>query len=304
MEGLQEIKKNINSTVNLKAIVNTMKAHASSNINQFQNAARASMEYRNVLDMSLFVVLSQEEELLPLDEVEKGTRLHIVFGSDHGLAGRFNERITSFALERISKSEDEKVIIVGQQVFQRLQEDLNIYKTFMQPQSTDNISSMVNSLLLQIDELRDETPIEKIILYYNKPYDNATFVEETELLFPIDLFELAKKKVEWDSRSVPTYFAEKEVIISDLIKQYLFITLYRTFCYSLASENASRLASMQSAEKNIDSRLEELNFLFRRERQNSITEELNDIVSGFKAIRNAKKEEEEDYDDEVLEESE
>ena len=295
MEGLQEIKKNINSTVNLKAIVNTMKAHASSNINQFQNAAKASMEYRNVLDMSLFVVLSEEEELQPLEEVGKGTRLHIVFGSDHGLAGRFNERITAFALDNISKSEDDKVIIIGQQVFQRLEYDLNIYKTFMQPQSTDNISSMVNELLLEIDKLRDETPIEKIDLYYNKPYENATFAEETELLFPIDLFELAKKKVQWDSKSIPTYFADRQIIISDLIKQYLFITLYRAFCFSLASENASRLASMQSAEKNIDTRLDELNFLFRRERQNSITEELNDIVSGFKAIRNAKKEEDDDY---------
>ena len=301
MEGLQEIKKNINSTVNLKAIVNTMKAHASSNINQFQNAAKASMEYRNVLDMSLFVVLSEEDELLPLDEVVRGTRLHIVFGSDHGLAGRFNERITSFALKRISKSEIEKVIIIGQQVFQRIKDDLNVYKTFMQPQSTDNISSMVNGLLVQIDELRDETPIEKIILYYNKPFDNATFVEETELLFPIDLFELAREKVKWGSRSIPTYFADREVIISDLIKQYLFITLYRAFCFSLASENASRLASMQSAEKNIDTRLEELNFLFRRERQNNITEELNDIVSGFKAIRNAKKEEEDEDDNKELE---
>ena len=58
---------------------------------------------------------------------------------------------------------------------------------------------------------------------------------------------------------------------------------------------------MQSAEKNIDTRLDELNFLFRRERQNSITEELNDIVSGFKAIRNAKKEEDDDYYKELKE---
>jgi F-type H+-transporting ATPase subunit gamma len=86
-------------------------------------------------------------------------------------------------------------------------------------------------------------------------------------------------------------FCGKKEIISDLIKQYFFITLYRAFCFSLASENASRLASMQSAEKNIDSRLEALNFLFRRERQNGITEELNDIISGFKAIRNSKEEE-------------
>lgn len=299
MEGLQEIKKNINSTENLKAIVNTMKAHASSNINQFQNAARASMEYRNVLDMSLFVVLSEDEEISPLDEVKKGARLHIVFGSDHGLAGRFNERITTFALENISKSEEDIVIIIGQQVFQRLKDDLNIYRTFMQPQSTDNISSKVNGLLVQIDEIKEEYPIEKINLYYNKPYENATFAEETELLFPIDLFELANKKSEWKSRSVPTYFAEKEILISDLVKQYFFITLFRAFCFSLASENASRLASMQSAEKNIDTRLEELNFLFRRERQNSITEELNDIVSGFKAIRNAKSEEEKEEEEEA-----
>ena len=289
MEGLQVIKKNINSTENLKSIVSTMKAHASSNINQFQNAARASMEYRNVLDMSLFVVLSEEEEILPLDEVKNGSKLHIVFGSDHGLAGRFNERITTFALDKIPNDENEKVIVIGQQTYQRLKDDLDIYRTFMQPQSTDNISSMVNGLLLQIDEIRDEMPIEKIILYYNKPDVNSAFTEKTELLFPIDLFELSKKKERWNSRSIPTYFADREVIISDLIKQYLFITLYRAFCFSLASENASRLASMQSAEKNIDTRLEELNFLFRRERQNSITEELNDIVSGFKAIRNAKK---------------
>ncbi len=285
MQGLQAIKKSIDSAENLRSIVSTMKAHASSNINQFQNAAKASMEYRRVLDMSLYVVLSEEEDIMPLEEVKEGSVLHIAFGSDHGLAGRFNERITSFALRKIPKSKDDKVMIIGQQLNQRLKNDFDIYKTFMQPQTTELISSMVNRLLVQIDELRDETSVEKIILYYNRPADNSAFSEEIELLFPIDLRELAKNKVKWESRSIPTYFMDKQEIISDLIKQYFFITLYRAFCFSLASENASRLASMQSAEKNIDTRLEELNFSFRRERQNSITEELNDIVSGFKAIR-------------------
>lgn len=288
MQGLQAIKKSINSAENLRSIVSTMKAHASANINQFQNAAKSSMEYRSVLDMSLYVVLSGEDEIDPPDEVTKGNTLHIVFGSDHGLAGRFNERIVSFALENISQESGDKVLVIGQQVFQRLQYDLKVHKSFMQPQSADNISSMVNKMLVEIDQLREELPIEKVILYYNRPLDNATFEEETELLFPIDLVELSKNKVEWDSKGLPTYFAEKQEIISDLIKQYFFITLYRAFCFSLASENASRLASMQSAEKNIDTQLEELNYLFRRERQNNITEELNDIVSGFKSIRKKK----------------
>ncbi len=287
MDSLQDIKKSIESAENLKTIVSTMKAHASSNIHQFQNAAHASMVYREVLDMSLFVVLS-EDEVLPLETIEKGHMLHIVFGSDLGLAGRFNERISAFALEKVTQKKGDIVVVIGQQIFQRLREEFQIYKTFMQPQTTDNLSTMVNRILVQIDDIRSETAIEKIMLYYNKPDEGSLFKEETELLFPIDLYTLAKNKKKWDSRRIPTYFMEKREIISDLIKQYFFITIYRAFCFSLASENASRLASMQSAEKNIDTRLEELNFLFRRERQNGITEELNDVISGFKAIRKSR----------------
>jgi F-type H+-transporting ATPase subunit gamma len=68
------------------------------------------------------------------------------------------------------------------------------------------------------------------------------------------------------------------------IRQYLFASLYRAFAESLASENASRLASMKGAERNIEERLSELSSLFRRQRQISITGELLDIVSGFKAL--------------------
>lgn len=288
MQGLQGIKNSIDSAGNLQSIVGTMKAHASSNINQFQNAARASLEYRRVLDMSLYVVLSQEDDIPTLDVVDKGNVLHVVFGSDHGLAGRFNERISNFALEEIPNNEDNKIIVVGQQIFQRLYNDFDIYKTFMQPQTTDSISTMVNRLLLEMDELRDNMVIEEIKLYYNRPQDDATFVEESEILFPINLSELAYDNIKWESNRVPTYFEERDKIISDLIRQYFFITLYRAFCFSLASENTSRLTSMQSAEKNIEERLEELNYEYRRERQNSITSELNDVISGFKAIRGSK----------------
>ncbi len=288
MQNLQGLKESINSAENLQSIVSTMKAHASSNINQFQNAAKASMQYRQVLDMSLFIVLSQEEEILPLTDTREGNTLYIIFGSDHGLAGTFNERISNFALSEIPKGKDQKVIIVGQQIYQRLKDSFDIYAFFMQPQTTDNISSMVNKLLVTINELRDEMPVEKILLYYNRPDDNSTFVEDIELLFPIDLSQLVRKDIKWDSKSLPSYFVEKETIVSDLIRQYFFITLYRTFCFSLASENASRLASMRSADKNIEERLEELNFNYRRERQNSITEEINDVISGFKAIRGKK----------------
>jgi F-type H+-transporting ATPase subunit gamma len=75
-----------------------------------------------------------------------------------------------------------------------------------------------------------------------------------------------------------------DAFFSALIRQYLFVSLFRAFAESLASENASRLASMQGAEKNIQDRLRDLSSRYHQQRQMSITEELLDIVSGFEAI--------------------
>jgi F-type H+-transporting ATPase subunit gamma len=69
-----------------------------------------------------------------------------------------------------------------------------------------------------------------------------------------------------------------------LIREYLFISLFRACAESLASENASRLAAMQRADKNIDELLEDLNGTFHRLRQSGIDEELFDVISGFEAL--------------------
>jgi F-type H+-transporting ATPase subunit gamma len=69
-----------------------------------------------------------------------------------------------------------------------------------------------------------------------------------------------------------------------LIREYLFISLFRACAESLASENASRLAAMQRADKNIDELLDDLNRTFHLLRQSSIDEELFDVISGFEAL--------------------
>ncbi|MEN1760862.1 FoF1 ATP synthase subunit gamma [Anoxynatronum sibiricum] len=291
MENLQSIKRSINSAESLQSIVSTMKAHASSVITQFQNAAAASMAYRRVLDRALYVVITTGEETKPPQQKVKGSDIHVIFGSDHGLAGRFNERIVAFAQEKITPGEEDVVLVVGQQVLNRLEEGFKVDTVLPVPQTEEGITSMVQRLLLAIDEIRESKTVGRILLHYNKPQEVASFVEETERLFPIDLEELIKNDVEWESNSLPTYFVSKKNLFSHLIHQYFFISLYRAFCYSLASENASRLASMQSAEKNIDERLVDLNAKYRRQRQNQITEEVNDVISGFKAIKKSKEQE-------------
>jgi F-type H+-transporting ATPase subunit gamma len=69
-----------------------------------------------------------------------------------------------------------------------------------------------------------------------------------------------------------------------LIREYLFVSLFRVCAESLASKNARRLAAMQRADKTIDELLEELNRTFHRFCQSGIDEELFYVISSFEAL--------------------
>ncbi len=74
-------------------------------------------------------------------------------------------------------------------------------------------------------------------------------------------------------------------LYSRLLRQHLFVSLFRACAHSLAGENASRIASMQAAERSIAERLEEFREEWRRTRQTLITEELLDVITGFEMLR-------------------
>lgn len=78
---------------------------------------------------------------------------------------------------------------------------------------------------------------------------------------------------------------ERRELLSALLHQYFAVTLFRACAESLASEHGSRLSAMQSAEKNLEERLEEVTSEYQRIRQDAITGELLDVVSGFEALK-------------------
>jgi len=93
--------------------------------------------------------------------------------------------------------------------------------------------------------------------------------------------------ISWPTKNLPEVRENGEQTLLAFVREYLFVTLFRACAESLASENASRLAAMQRADKNINELLENLNRTFHRLRQSSIDEELFDLVSGFEALTNS-----------------
>ena len=92
----------------------------------------------------------------------------------------------------------------------------------------------------------------------------------------------------WPTKTLPEIMGGGAATLRALIRGYLFVSLFRASAESLASENASRLAAMQRADKNIDELLKTLNGTFHRVRQSGIDEELFDVISGFEALSKEK----------------
>jgi F-type H+-transporting ATPase subunit gamma len=287
METLESLRRRIGSAQDLYGIIRTMKALAAASIRQFEQAVEAVDIYTHTVDTGLRIVLrDQSSQMENILRKQNGGTLAVIFGTDQGMCGQFNENIVSYALKDLANAEAKKMVI-GQRAGSRLEEAGESFDSlFPVPSSVDGINPAVRSLLLEINILRERDAVDKVILYYNHPISGSAYKSVRKQLVPVDmsLFRAPVRET-GKSRSLPMYTMDQERLLSRLVSQYLFAQLYRAYAESLASENASRLMTMQAAEKNIEERLDELNAVFHGQRQDSITSELLDIVSGVEALR-------------------
>lgn len=124
-------------------------------------------------------------------------------------------------------------------------------------------------------------------LFHNSPTADAIYAPVQQRLLPLDeIWRRRLAALPWPTKNLPEVVGGSgdATTLRALIREYLFVSIFRACAESLTSENASRLAAMQRADKNIDELLEVLNGNFHRLRQTSIDEELFDVISGFEAL--------------------
>jgi len=292
MQTTESLKRRMKSAGDLLSVVKTMKALAAVSIRQYQKAVDSLRDYNRTVEMGLQIVLKERMGAMLERKTATMKRMGvIVFGSDQGLCGQLNEQISVFMLDYAKsagiKKENRKVLSVGARVADYVEDaGQTVDELLPTPSSTAGITPLVQEIIMIIDEWHFRQNVDHFFLFYNKYESGATYHPHRVQLLPVNrewLKEIAKKK--WDSKSLPIFRMDGDQIFSSLIREYLFVSLYRAFAESLASENASRLASMQNAEKNIEEQLQDLHVQFHRTRQMTITEELLDIVAGFEAMQ-------------------
>ncbi|MHC5894990.1 F0F1 ATP synthase subunit gamma [Nostoc sp.] len=303
MSSIELLQRQIHTAQELQAVVKMMKVLAALNIHQYEQAVTSLAEYNHTIEMGLHVVLKAahtqqlngDSDPRSLSTSDVGRCGVIIFGSEQGMCGQFNEQISRYAIAELEKlnisPEQLAIFAVGSRIISHLETaGYAIEQTFTMPGSLTEITSMVQEILLHIAEWRDSKQIVRIFLFYNHLHSN-TLCEPYKLqLLPLDRAWLqhienetwrAVSAVEPRSRTLPTFTMPSDTLVASLLRQYFFILLYRAFGESLAGENASRLASMQVAEKNIAERLTEFTGQFQQKRQTAITDELLEITSAF-----------------------
>lgn len=296
MKSLEQLHKQLGSLDELRTIVRTMKALSAASIRQYEQAVGALAGYYKTVEQGLQIGLRDMEYPAVAEssaDVRSKRFASIVFGSDHGLCGRFNEEISRYALEEIRRrpaTQDSHLLLaVGIRVAGILEQESEVVEDiFLVPGAANQITATVQQLLLKIDEWQEQCGVDTVMLYFNRHSASQVYKPTSQKLLPLDVnhFQQLREK-KWPSRSLPTFSMDRGDLLSHLLRQYLFVSLFRACAESQASEHASRLAAMQFAERNLEDRLQELTATFRRARQNEITSELLDVVSGFEAITSA-----------------
>ncbi len=293
MATKQKLERTIASTQDMASIVSTMKALAAVNARIFGRAREAIEHYMDGVERGVQVVLSEAPNLLRemsgsalANGTPGGDVAVFVYGAVQGMCGQFNDHIAQHAAEYLDPLQARPhVVAVGPRVITRLQDHgLSVRTRITMTGSLESLPRVVDDCIVTMQNIVTQGT-GRVVLCYNAEGGRMSYEPRHELIYPVDEAWLERIVArEWPTRCLPQAVGPRQPLLAALTRQYLFAGFYRAAAQSLSSENEARLSAMQSAESNIDERLDELRAAHNQQRQQEITAELLDIVGGYVAL--------------------
>ena len=287
----ESLRRKISSAGDLQSVVRTMKALAASSIGQYEKSVRALADYYRTVELGFGACFRENEPVAAMVEPSVATHAGaisaVVFGSDQGLVGQFNDVVADYAIKTLAAVTGKaQVWAVGERVHARLADaGLPPVGLFIVPNSVQAITPLVGQIQIESEAHRDKGENADLWVFHNRPLSGSLYEPVSQRLLPLDAqWQQGLAKIHWPTANLPEVMGRGTTTLRALIREYLFISLFRACAESLASENASRLAAMERADKNINDLLEQLHGSFHQLRQSGIDEELFDVISGFEAL--------------------
>lgn len=295
MANLKEIKRNIKSVQNTQKTTRAMKLVSTAKLKRAEEAAKRSRTYAVKLNEMLnemsakinkFKVGGSSSKFF--NEVENPKVVDILFvTADKGLCGGFNiqtiKRVNALVAEYKEKGANVRLRAVGRkgvdfysfQGVDLLEKDIGISSSPTYEKAQEVITKAVDDFVAG--------ECDKIILVHNGYQNMITQEIRQNNLIPVDM---AVESDDDTSASMMEIEAEdEEKMLEELVKKYFEYNMYYALIDSLAGEHSARMQAMDAATNNAKEKVKQLTVKYNKARQESITTELIEIISGMEALK-------------------
>lgn len=274
MEKLPRLRARIAALTDFHELIRALEALAATHYRAAQDALQVSTRHLEIVTRAIgSLSLAEPPSGSSAPQPQNRAGVMIAVGSEHGFVGAFNERI----LDRVEAElfERETLILIGQRGAQIAGErSLKIGRTHAMAAHANSVPTLARQLSLATSWA------DTIRIVFSRHQSETGHVVDCRI---IDLGSNRPKRVINDLDR-PLHQLQMESLQEGLRHDYLFAAIAHSLLESLSTENATRLASMQAADRNVREKLAQLTRRERTVRQEEITEELLDIVTGVESV--------------------
>lgn len=285
MASLREIKGKISSVKSTQQITSAMQMVSTVKLSRAERTIEHFRPYQEKLTEILVNFLSSQETQSSIFEEERKVNkvAIVVFSGNMSLCGAFNSNVAKEFIKNIEElshlpTENIDVYSIGKKITHEVKK-LGIEPKFISDDladspSYDKIITVAEDLMNQFAQKE----IDKVIVIYHHFRTKGSQILKTETFLPFSFEKLEKQDEKDDSYIDYILEPDKDTIFSELIPQIIKLKLYTYLLESYTSEHAARSIAMQGATDNANDLLEELSLSYNKSRQESITNELLDII--------------------------
>jgi alternate F1F0 ATPase F1 subunit gamma len=276
--ALRDLEQKIGTFMDIHDIVNAMKAYAGVNIRKTEGCVSAVRTFEQNVFYALAGLIANFP-VMAIPEQTAGRRVLIVFGSDQGLCGAYNDRIADY-ISNIVRNDD-ALFIIGRRLKSVVeQRGLRITDAMESAVSFEGIRDMMETLLVKIMAVYSRTDVFSLAVVFTTVMRSRAEIIVEQIL-PPDIERIRNVEV---PLKTPLIYLKPEVIFEKLVQEILYISVYRCYIEAVRSENWYRIRSMDSASEDITKTISNLEVAQKYLRQEEITSEILEILGGSRLM--------------------
>lgn len=294
MSNLKEIKRKIKSVHNTQKTTNAMKLVSTAKLKKAEEAAKRSRVYAQKIDEILSEISFQVNKIVHNEEDSRFVLFHkknqiknadlIFITADKGLCGGFNIKTLKAVSELLKEYEEKNINVrlraIGKTGIEYFNfQKIELLEKYLGLSSSPDYDKACSVIQAAVDDYLNGIT-DEVVLVHNGYKNMITQELKISHLIPVE-----PKQIEGNSNSLLELEPEDTDLLGDLMKTYFEYNMYYALIDSLAAEHSARMQAMDNATNNAKARVKQLNLAYNKARQESITTELIEIISGVESMK-------------------